>query len=553
MPRNLRFLQRHARSRHDFIFPGPPLLSETLPQVTAALEARDTALATDLAMKALAAGDEHPLLLNLRAFRFENTGRDAEALADLRRAAVLAPKDPHIHNALGLSCFRNGQSGEALQAFEAAAALDPNFGQAVFNSGWVLEDIGELAAAQDCFARAHKITPDAAAPLSRLAGVAVRRGNWADARLYAEKTLALQPGDAVAILSLARVESESGLLREAETRLRALLAGANLGPLDRAAAEGQLGDVLDALDNTADAFGHYRACNTIYRDAYAGRYAAPGVETMPRYLSWLNEYFARAAAWEPMPQGPDPDAPAHHVFIVGFPRSGTTLLENVLGSIPGAATTDETDGFVESVREFMTRPAGLDRLARESDLAAWRAAYWKRMKSRGGVFVDKLPYNAIKLPLIARMFPDARVVLMLRDPRDVVLSCFRQRFRMNPSSFELLTLDGAARFYDAMMRLTQTYRAKLPLQLHVLHHEDLVADFENQMTKLCSVLGLEFDGNMRNFAERARRNVVATPSGAQLLKGLNAGGVGQWRRYVNQMETVLPFLQEWVERFGYTP
>ncbi|MBV9991841.1 MAG: sulfotransferase [Alphaproteobacteria bacterium] len=536
------------------MLPGSPLLSETLPHVTAALEARDVALATDLAMAALAKGDEHPLLLNLRAFRFENEGRDAEALADLRRAATLAPNDPHIQNALGLSSYRNGQPGEALKAFEAAIALDPNFSQAVFNSGWVLEDIGELAAAEACFTRAHRMTPNAAAPLSRLAGVAVRRGDWAKAGLCAEKTLALEPHDALALQSLARVESEGGQLQQAEARLRGLLARPDLGPLDRAATEGQLGDVLDAQGRAADAFAAYGACNAIYRDANAPRYAAPGVETMPRYVAWLAEYFERAQPWKEEPRTADPDAPRHHVFIVGFPRSGTTLLENVLGSLPGAATTDETDGFVESVREFMTRPAGLDRLAGERDLGEFRAAYWKRMQSRGGaggVFVDKLPYNAIKLPLIARLFPEARVVLMLRDPRDVVLSCFRQRFRMNPSSFELLTLDGAARFYDATMRLTEIYRARLPVKLHALRHEDLVSDFETQMTRLCAFLGIAFDESMRNFAGRARRNVVATPSGAQLLKGLNAQGVGQWRRYADEMAPVLATLDPWVTRFGY--
>src|SRR5262249_31799713 len=141
---------------------------------------------------------------------------------------------------------------------------------------------------------------------------------------------------------------------------------------------------------------------------------------------------------------------------------------------------------------------------------------------------------------------------MLRDPRDVVLSCFRQRFRMNPSSFELLTLDGAAKFYGATMRLTELYRDRLPLRLHPLRHEDLVAGFDARMAELCGFLGVPFDDNMRNFAERARRNVVATPSGAQLLKGLNTGGVGQWRRYAGELALVFPFLQEWIERFGYT-
>ena len=128
----------------------------------------------------------------------------------------------------------------------------------------------------------------------------------------------------------------------------------------------------------------------------------------------------------------------------------------------------------------MAMPTGLDRLGvlRDPDLTHYRTLYWQRMRERGveycnRVLIDKLPFNIIKLPLIAKLFPAAPIIFMIRDPRDVILSCFRQRFRMNPSMFELLTLEGAARFYDQTMRLADLYRAKLPLNIRQVRQEDL--------------------------------------------------------------------------------
>jgi hypothetical protein len=230
----------------------------------------------------------------------------------------------------------------------------------------------------------------------------------------------------------------------------------------------------------------------------------------------------------------------------------------VLGSHPAVVTSGEKDTLDESTRELMGTPGDVLHLAalRVEGLAPYRQSYWRRVGEHGidvagRVFIDKQPWHTLKLPLIVKLFPHAKIVFSVRDPRDVVLSCFRRRFLMSAPNFEFLTLEGTARLYDATMRLADLYRANLPLELLQLRHEDLVSDFEHWVRASCEFIGLTWEDSMRDFAARAKSQSITTPSSVQVRQGLNREGIGHWRRYGEPMATVLPILQPWVERFGY--
>ena len=163
---------------------APPALGPVMD----ALRAQTIERAVDLAEAALARGEEHPLFLNLRAWRAETAGRLDAALADLQRARVLAPADVPTLNALGL-CLANLQRPfEALEAFAAALAVNPDFGPAHFNRGWVSEDVGELDDARASFEAAARIEPRDPTPVARLAALAARAADWPTARSLAEPT-----------------------------------------------------------------------------------------------------------------------------------------------------------------------------------------------------------------------------------------------------------------------------------------------------------------------------------------------------------------------------
>jgi len=162
-----------------------------------------------------------------------------------------------------------------------------------------------------------------------------------------------------------------------------------------------------------------------------------------------------------------------------------------------------------------------------------------------------MPLNSVFLPLIAKLFPQAKIILALRDPRDVVLSCFRRRFGLNPGMYEFTTLETSAAYYARVMRLIGIYRGKLALDLVETRHESLVSDFENEVRKLCGFLDLPWHEEMRSFAGRAAAQNIDTPSSAQVARGLSDAGLAQWRRYSRELTLVLPMLAPFVRQFGY--
>ena len=530
-----------------------------LQEVVAAAQGGEIDRAAALAEQALADGIEHPLLLNLTAVKLENEGRLEEAEARLRRAVELAPREVSVLNALGLVLNRLERPDEALGRFDAALEAAPDFAPGHYNRGAALDALGRLGQAETAYRRALALHPGHVPALSGLASLALRRGKHAEARRLASEAVAAEPGYFDASMTLASAELALGETDAAETRVRALIADPRRIPLERALASGLLGDVLDARGQAAEAFRAYAACNEERRRIYAPAYGeAPTTLDAAR---WIAAYFETAAAgdWAEAPASPPTGLEAAgHVFLIGFPRSGTTLLENILAGHPDVATLEEQETLIGSLRAFMREPAGLDRLARAdaAELAEHRAAYWRRVADagvdvRGKLFVDKHPFNTLKLPLILRLFPDAKVLVARRDPRDVVLSCLRRRFRMSPSTYQLLTLEGTAALYDCSMRLAGWLEANLPRKAHVVRHEALVEDFDAQAKAVCAFLGLEWTEAMRDFAGRPKERDVATPSGPQLARGLNREGIGQWRRYADQLAPVMPALAPWVERFGY--
>jgi tetratricopeptide (TPR) repeat protein len=531
-------------------------------QVTGLLELGQTAQAIELARTNLDRGIEAPLLLNLRAYWLEGQNRPAEALRDLERARELAPTDIAVLNALGLCLAKLGRLEEAAEAFQQCARLAPEFAPAHYNAGWSLEDLGELDRARDAFLEAARLNPQVVDPLARLATLAARRGQWESTRAFAQKALALAADNGPAAIALATADLAAKDYHAARARLGAAIDAPRLSDQDRGTALGLLGDVLDAEERYGEAFAAYAASNAMFKSVFASRLAASAEMPMNEYVDWLLQSFGDSQ----MPRWPtdDPvgsrrDGPVRHLFVLGFPRSGTTLLEEVLACHSDVITTGEKDALAGIVRELLAGPQQLSRLKflGSAEVGLYRARYWQSLAARGipvagKILVDKQPFNSIRLPLIAKLFPEARIIFCLRDPRDVVLSCFRRRFNVNAANAEFLSLDRAAQLYDSVMRLVELYRKKLPLPIHAIKNEDLVADFDRHMQSLCAFCDIGWTDAFRDFARRSAAREISTPSATQVAKGLGREGIGHWRNYRAEMAPVLPLLSGWAERLGYS-
>jgi hypothetical protein len=333
-----------------------------------------------------------------------------------------------------------------------------------------------------------------------------------------------------------------------------LAARADAGPVNRVYALGFLADAHDRQGEYDKAFAFYSQANDLQAELFpdleradASPFHPTNVDAMTRHVTAQGLTPLPCGAGEPMP-----------VFLVGFPRSGTTLLEQVLASHPRVKSFGEHTALMETCSDLYCAEGALDRFAAldEDAAAARRERYWQSIAERGTldpgqILLDKLPLNTIFLPHIAKIFPHAQILFAVRDPRDVVLSCFQQRFGMNVAMYQLLGLESAARYYDSVMELAMAARAVHEFPLREVRYEDVVADLEGEARAVIHFLGLEWDEAVLAYREDARDRAINTPSVAQVVEPIYSSSRGKWRNYETRLAPVMPTLAPWVKRFAY--
>jgi Flp pilus assembly protein TadD len=530
-----------------------------LNQIAAAVAASEFQLAFQLADAEISQGRTHPTLFSARALWLEQQQRFSDALREFQRARAFLRRDVPLLNAIGLCLTRLYRLDEAIEVFDEAIQIDPTYALSYHRKGIALGMTGDLDGAQRVHERAVALFPRNVQALACLASVLARKSEFEKAGDFARRALKLDPEQGTAIAALAMAENANGDFAAAEKRIRPVVRKPELSGRGRASAWGILADALDGQNRTDEAFAAYSAENLELEKYHAARFA--GRVRIGEFAAALATQFEKVASadWPaPALPGAVDGAAAGHVFLLGFFRSGTTLLEQVLQSHPDIVTLEERDVLAHTAERYLTRRDGVATLAALSgdELAAARSDYWQRvgklgLEVSGKVMVDKNPLNTLKLPLIAKLFPEARIIFALRDPRDVVLSCFRRHFEINAAMYELLTLEGAASTYAAVMNVAEVTRAKLPLFVHEHRYERLVEDFEGCVANVCTFIGVSFREEMMKFHLTAKTQDIRSPSAPQVRRKLYRDSIAQWRRYAAQLEPLRPILAPWIERFGY--
>jgi len=283
---------------------------------------------------------------------------------------------------------------------------------------------------------------------------------------------------------------------------------------------------------------------------------APGVEPLaPSTLRVEASDLGSDESWrEPG------DVATSPVFVVGFPRSGTTMLEQMLDAHPGLASMDERP-FMQAIAERLQHqgllyPEHLWKLS-EDDAEELRRYYWHLVSravelAPGQRVVDKNPLNLLHLPLIVRLFPKAPIILALRHPCDVLLSCYMQNFRSPGFQVLCSSLDRLARGYVNAMRFWVHHEALLKPHVLRLRYEDLLDDFEPMVKRIGDFIGIEDATPLLRFHEHAQqKGFISTPSYSQVTQPPNKRAVGRWKRYADAFEPLRPTLAEVMELWGY--
>jgi len=499
------------------------------------------------------------LLYNLGALQMDRFDYQAGHLA-LRDAVAIAPRDARIRLTFAQCCYDLGRREEALAAVEDWETLEGLTVELTVPIALLLVVAGAQHQAQAAVQRLLANPPQKGRAAVGFAFILERLHRLDEAGAVMER-LELNDrsldADPERLLMSAVLADRAGQHEEAYRHLSLALKNQQefvhrynlLYPLAKAC------DALGRYDEAYAAAEEAHRSQQTFLEVVRGKSSEEDSQLWSLTANGCD--LADIAALE----GVGPAMEDSPIFIVGFPRSGTTLLEQVLDAHPLLQSMDEQPFLLRAVVEVTNRgihyPAELNKLTQEA-LDDIRAHYWDGARERarllpGRRLVDKNPLNMILLPLIRRLFPNARIILTIRHPCDTVLSCFLQHFRSDLALLcrDLTTLaktySRAFGFWYSQWPLSRPFSCEL-------RYERLAANFAMEVEKLSVFLELPWHEAMLAPGEHARaKGFIGTPSYAQVIEPVSNRSVGRWKHYERHFrEDVLTILEPWIERWGYS-
>ncbi|MBL9162368.1 MAG: sulfotransferase [Planctomycetaceae bacterium] len=465
-----------------------------------------------------------------RAYALRYRVDDAERLIEL--AERLYPADVHLQQMLGRSYVQLQQFDRAIACFERSLTLapeSPERAQILLELARMHERLHQLDAARGCAELALAAAPQLERARWQL-GVCKRRLGHADA---AEATwLSIIEANRAAPIVIADCWYELAMMRDKQRRFE------------------------EAYDALRQAKALLTRAAAPQREDAAAISAVSGRNVAALTLAHCERWVEEATRLTPLPGG--------LALLTSHPRSGTTLLEQVLDAHSAVTSADELQVMPEMVYEPLgqySRPGEsvvdtLDRLSPDQ-LDPLRRTYWSSMEGAlrtplsGRMLLDKNPELTMLLPVVARSFPEMRIVFALRDPRDVVLSCYMQRLPLNAVSVHYLTLESAAEKYARTMRAWLKLRETIRNPWLEVRYEETVADLTGQARRVLEFLGLPWDDAVLDYRRRTEQKHVHSPTYEAVTKPIYASSIGRWRNYARQLEPVQKILQPYIDAFGY--
>jgi tetratricopeptide (TPR) repeat protein len=444
--------------------------------------------------------------------------------------------------------------------FEKAVQLAGRKAEALAAVGFQSRDFRNLEITEKYFRRAlqeKNATPDT---FVRLAEHYERVRRLDDANGLVDEALKLNPACPIALLARARLNAEDGKLEEAERVLRSFPASADK---EMRVRKGYLlGSVLDRQKRYDEAMTVFLEAKELLRtDGYQH---SAGLQTMRLRLKEMTQRMTpeMIARWQD--PAAIPESPRRLALLGGHPRSGTTLLEQVLDSHPDMVSAEETEVFLDEAYIPLTlgivdpRMVPVLEAATPEMLRISRQKYFEAMELCLGrpianhLLIDKNPSLTFLIPCMVRVFPEMKILIALRDPRDVCLSCFMQPFfPVGQTSSAYLTLDGTIDEYISLMNTWRAVGPTLKNSAMEVRYENLVEDLEGVSRRVLEFLGVPWDERVLRFDEHARQKTVRSPTYADVTKPVFKRAVGRWKNYEKYLAPYLEKLEPFVKTFGY--
>lgn len=490
------------------------------------------------------------------------SGRYGHSLMGYRSLVQAYPGVAQLWFELGIAAGGELDFALAHDAFQRTISLAANDVSLLVLVGQQYQRLRQIDLARDCYRRAVLADPNSVHAHLSLAAWYERERRVDEAWNCVEESLAKNPKDAQSCYFRSFLLHRKGLNAEAEAALRDLIKGNPHEPGVRHSARHLLAVVLDELGQYDEAMRWLLEAKTLLRQMVDAASLERVYDQHDRQRRELLKQLTPETIRRWREEADSAGNEYQIAFLGGHPRSGTTLLEQVLGSHPEIVAFDEPEAFTQEILNEVapthsTRGLTLDGL--NSLSAASRAALSKRYfksllreaggRASGHVLLDKNPSPTASLHLWLRVFSKLKVIIPIRDPRDVVISCFYQNLTLTASSVNFLSIERTARHFGDLMDVWLRMKELGGFEWIETRYEDMVEDLENEGRRVTEFIGLPWDSRQANYHENAREKFVFAPTYHDVTRPVHKRAVRRWEHYVDAlapgMEKLLPYCQAW--------
>ena len=474
----------------------------------------------------------------------------------LNKAIEIKPNITEAHNNLGIAYDNLEKIDKAEICFNKSIEINPNYVEAYLNLGKLYTKTGEIEKSEKFYNNAISINPKYFNAYNNLMNLFEKTNqneklkkiiilaeeqfrNHAVVKLFYGFYLFKTQNFLDAIKKLEEIKfDESEFNREI---LRSFV----------------LARCYDQIDNTEKAFFYFKKRNELdlkYKSNDIDKNKARKIVN-DRINFFKENDINKWSLLKPNNKDENP------IFLIGFQRSGTTLLDNILRSHKSIEVLEEkpiVGNFVTSIDQKMNSNFSNLKNINEENLNEFRKIYFDfrekyiSKKDNSKIYIDKMPLNIIHVGEIVRIFPNAKFIVTLRHPCDCVLSCFKQNFKLNNANANFLNLKDSANFYNSVMSLWEQYTNVFKVNHHIIKYEDIVLDFEKSVQKVLEFLELPWSNSVLEFYKNAQnRKRISSASYDQVIKPIYSKSVNNWTKYKKEISEIIPLLKYWTNKFNY--
>ena len=465
------------------------------------------------------------------------------------------PGDAVLWAEYGNAASGLGQVDLADQLWQKALGLAGNNAELIGMIGHQYQGMRRPEKAGACFARAAGADPRGINPRISLAVLLEKRHRLDEARAAVNECLAIDSNDDQARYFSAVLDRREGKVESAETRLRDLIKSSPRHPFVQYACRYELAQILDRNNDFDGAMRLLGEAKQIVRGLTDTELLLKGydkgAESARRFtLSFPKTILRTWAQYFPERKR---ETPARLAFLGGHPRSGTTLLEQVLDSHPEVAALDEPTAFLDVLQPEFHKSKELSSARLNTLRRLYTAALLREAgpTAAGKLLLDKNPSPTARLPLWLRVFPELRVIIALRDPRDVILSCYFQNIALNATNVNFLSFERLAKHYSDLMDIWLAVREWEGFEWLETRYEDIVAGLEKEGRRVTEFLGLAWHDEQAHFYEKSRSRQLYSPTYQDVTRPVYSRSVARWRSYEKYLAPILPALEPYCRTFGY--